>query len=54
MATRFGVRRRFGPLHTRRTTFVIDTDRTLIDVIASEVRMSVHADRALTALRARV
>jgi peroxiredoxin Q/BCP len=52
VATRFGVRRRFGPLLTRRTTFVIGTDRTLIDVIASEVRMGVHADRALAALRA--
>jgi peroxiredoxin Q/BCP len=49
----FGVRRRFGPMLTRRKTFVIDTDRRVLDVISSEVRMSVHADRALEVLRAR-
>lgn len=54
VATMFGVRRKFAPLATRRTTFVIDTDRTVLDVIKSEVRMGVHADRALAALRARV
>ena len=53
VATQFGVRRRFGPLLTRRQTFVIDTDRKVLDVIKSEVRMSVHADRALAALRTR-
>jgi peroxiredoxin Q/BCP len=53
VATQFGVRRRFGPLLTKRQTFVIDTDRTVLDVIKSEVRMSVHADKALEALRAR-
>jgi thioredoxin-dependent peroxiredoxin len=54
VATQFGVRRRFGPMLTRRQTFVIDTDRRILDVIKSEVRMSVHADRALAALRDRV
>jgi peroxiredoxin Q/BCP len=53
VATQFGVRRRFGPLLTKRQTFVIDTDRTVLEVIKSEVRMSVHADKALHALRAR-
>jgi peroxiredoxin Q/BCP len=53
VATEFGVRRRFGPLLTRRQTFVIDTDRKILDVIKSEVRMAVHADRALAALRDR-
>jgi thioredoxin-dependent peroxiredoxin len=53
VARQFGVRRRFGPLLTRRKTFVIDTDRRVLDVISSEVRMSVHADRALEVLRAR-
>jgi peroxiredoxin Q/BCP len=52
VATEFGVRRRFGPLLTKRQTFVIDTDRTVLEVIKSEVRMSVHADKALEALRA--
>ncbi|MQA07659.1 MAG: redoxin domain-containing protein [Pseudonocardiaceae bacterium] len=53
IAAQFGVQRRFGPLHTKRQTFVIDTDRRVLDVIKSELRMSAHADRALTALRAR-
>jgi thioredoxin-dependent peroxiredoxin len=53
VATSFGVRRGFGPLLTRRHTFVIDTDRRVLEVIKSELRMSVHADRALAVLRAR-
>jgi peroxiredoxin Q/BCP len=53
VATEFGVRRSFGPLLTRRQTFVIDTDRKVLEVIKSELRMSVHADRALEVLRAR-
>ncbi|HYQ70032.1 peroxiredoxin [Actinophytocola sp.] len=53
VATRFGVRRGFGPLLTRRQTFVIDTDRKLLAVIKSELRMAVHADRALEVLAAR-
>lgn len=53
VATRFGVRRSFGPLLTRRQTFVIDTDRTVLAVIRSELRMAVHADKALDVLRAR-
>jgi peroxiredoxin Q/BCP len=54
VATQFGVRRKIAMLATRRMTFVIDTDRKILDVIKSEVRMSVHADRALAALRTRV
>ncbi|PXY23565.1 peroxiredoxin [Prauserella sp. PE36] len=53
VATRFGVRRRFGPLLTRRHTFVIDTDRRVLAVIKSELRMAVHADKALEVLRSR-
>ena len=34
-------------LPVRRTTFVIDTDRTILKVVASEVRASVHADQTL-------
>src|ERR1700742_3772257 len=34
-------------LPVRRTTFVIDTDRTVLKVVAHEVRASVHADQAL-------
>jgi len=53
VARQFGVRRKFGPLLTRRQTFVIGTDRRVLDVIKSEVRMSVHADKALEVLRTR-
>lgn len=31
----------------RRTTFVIDTDRTVLKVVSNEVRASVHADQTL-------
>ncbi|NBM16433.1 peroxiredoxin [Streptomyces sp. GC420] len=48
----FGVKRGFVIVPTKRTTFVIGTDRTVLEVIRSEVRMSVHADRALAAVRA--
>jgi thioredoxin-dependent peroxiredoxin len=34
-------------LPVRRTTFVIDTDRTILTVVSSEVRASVHADQTL-------
>jgi thioredoxin-dependent peroxiredoxin len=53
VSTRFGVRRSFGPLLTRRQTFVIDTDRKVLEVIKSELRMGVHADKALEVLRGR-
>lgn len=53
VATQFGVRRRFGPLLTKRKTFVIDTDGSLIGEVKSELRFAVHADQALEILRAR-
>ncbi|HEY0638804.1 MAG TPA: peroxiredoxin [Pseudonocardiaceae bacterium] len=53
VARMFGTRRSFGPLRTRRRTFVIDTDRTLLTEIRSEFRMNSHADSALEALRGR-
>ena len=34
-------------LPVRRTTFVIDTDRTVLKVVSNEVRASVHADQTL-------
>ena len=34
-------------LPVRRTTFVIDKDRTILKVVSSELRASVHADQAL-------
>jgi peroxiredoxin Q/BCP len=53
VATQFGVRRRFTMISpTKRTTFVIGPDLRIIEVVQSEIRMSVHADRALEALKA--
>jgi thioredoxin-dependent peroxiredoxin len=53
VARQFGVRRRISMLATKRKTFVIGTDRRIIETIKSELRMAVHADRALKALRNR-
>lgn len=54
VADAFGVNRTLGVLPVKRQTFVIDTDFRVLEVIKSEVRMSVHADRALEVLRERV
>ena len=55
VATQFGVKRgllgKFMPV--KRTTFVIDSDRTVLAAIASEVSMDTHADKALEVLRQR-
>ena len=55
VANSFGVKRGLlGKLMpVKRTTFVIDTDRKVLDVIGSEVNMNVHADKAVEFLRAR-
>ena len=52
VAELFGVKR-FGPMPVKRATFVVDTDRKLLAVIASETNMTTHADKALEALRSR-
>ncbi len=53
VATQFGVKRgllgKLSPV--KRTTFVIDTDGTVLEVTASEVNMDTHADTALRVLR---
>ncbi|MCH0564242.1 MULTISPECIES: peroxiredoxin [unclassified Streptomyces] len=49
---RFGVQRSFTLAPTRRATFVIAEDLTVLEVVRSELRMNTHADRALAALRA--
>lgn len=49
----FGVKRGFSLAPTKRVTFVIAEDRTVLEVVRSELRMSAHADRALAALRDR-
>ena len=50
IARQFGVVR-VGPFPPRRVTFVIGTDRTVLEVISSELNMYAHADRALAVLR---
>ncbi|MFI7505001.1 peroxiredoxin [Streptomyces sp. NPDC049687] len=49
---RFGVKRGVSLMPTKRATFVIAQDRTVLEVVRSELRMNTHADRALEALRA--
>jgi peroxiredoxin Q/BCP len=49
VARMMGVARTKGP--PKRVTFVIDRDRRVVEVVRSEIRMNVHADRALDALR---
>jgi peroxiredoxin Q/BCP len=55
VATQFGVKRGLlGKLiPVKRTTFVIDTDGTVLDVISSELNFNSHADKALEVLRQR-
>ena len=55
VAAQFGVKRGLlGKLMpVKRTTFVIDTDRTVLGVISSEISMDTHADKALEVLKAR-
>jgi peroxiredoxin Q/BCP len=55
VAAAMGVKRKLplGPLSTRRMTFVIDTDRTVLDVIHNERDMTDHSARALAVLQAR-
>ena len=47
----FGVARGFSLAPTKRVTFVIAQDRTVLEIVRSELRMNTHADRALAALR---
>jgi peroxiredoxin Q/BCP len=54
VATVFGVKRALSILPNRRATFVIGTDRRVVEVITSEINMAKHADLALEALRAQV
>ncbi len=52
VAKAYGVKRSLDALRVKRTTFVIGADRRVIEIIASEMNMAVHADRALAAVRA--
>jgi peroxiredoxin Q/BCP len=55
VVSQFGVKRgllaRLAPV--KRTTFVIGTDHTVLDVIGGELNFTAHADKALATLRAR-
>jgi thioredoxin-dependent peroxiredoxin len=55
VATQFGVKRGLlGKLMpVKRMTFVIDSDRNILEVIGSEFSMDTHADKALEVLRKR-
>ena len=53
VAAAYGVKRSLPMLPNRRVTFVIDTDRRVLEVVRSEVNMNAHADKALAALRHR-
>ena len=50
VAKSFGVKRALDLLKVKRTTFVIGQDHRVLDVIASETDMNVHAERALSVL----
>src|SRR5450631_4152840 len=50
VAEAFGVKRRSNLLKVKRSTFVIDTDSTLIAALHSEISMNSHADKALEIL----
>ncbi len=52
IAKQFGTKR-MGPIPSKRATFVIDTDHTLLAEIRSETNFTTHADEALEALRQR-
>jgi peroxiredoxin Q/BCP len=52
VAKEFGVKRSLDFLKVKRSTFVIGTDRRIIEVINSETNMNAHAQRALEALKA--
>jgi thioredoxin-dependent peroxiredoxin len=53
VAAQLGAKRGVSFLPNKRVTFVIDTDRKILDVIHSEVSMGSHADKALALLKAR-
>ena len=53
VAKSLGAYRRFlpGGLHTRRVTYVIDRDRSVIGEVSSEMQFDRHADEALQILK---
>jgi len=51
VAKRFGVTEGFKLGPVKRTTFVIDRDLRVVEIIKSELNMNAHADKALSTLR---
>jgi len=51
VAAGFGVKRKLVS-YVKRATFVIDTDRTIREVVSSETNFTTHADTALESLKA--
>lgn len=51
VAASYGVKRALGLLKVKRTTFVINPDRTIRAIINSEINMNAHVERALEALK---
>jgi peroxiredoxin Q/BCP len=54
VAIQLGAKRSSSFLPNKRVTYVIDTDRKLLEVIHSEFSMSGHADKALQVLKDRL
>jgi len=50
VARAFGAKR-VGPVPSRRQTYVLEADLTVLEVISDEIRMDRHADDALDVLR---
>ena len=53
VAAQLGAKRGASFLPNKRITFVIDTDRKVLEVIHSEVSMAGHTDKALAVLKER-
>ena len=53
VARAYGVRRAVPAMGTKRATFVVDTDGTILDVVRSEIRFAKHGDQSLETLRRR-
>lgn len=53
VARAYGVKRPLDLLKVRRTTFVIDESRRILNIIRNELNMMAHADEALATLNSR-
>ena len=51
VAELYGARRAFSARPTKRATYVISREGTVVGIVSSELRMRAHADRSLEILR---